>query len=261
MEKRQPRQPACLTVKDNIAITPHMRRITVTGDALKAYPDIDTTAYVKLLFDFDGNPLSVPPASLQDAQLRTYTIRQLDRSNGTMDIDMALHGEGVASGPASHWAKSAAPGDQICVGGPGSSKGLADSFDWVLFAGDMTSLPAISTYLEKLGPQTQGYAVIKVTTADDIQPLEKPAGVNVIWVTGANSLADEVASLSWLPGTPAAWVACEFSDMRALRQLLAKERRIPHDQLYISSYWREGRSEDQHKVDKRKDMEEYEAGA
>ena len=60
---------------------------------------------------------------------------------------------------------------------------------------------------------------------------------------------------------PAAWVACEFSDMRALRQLLAKERRIPHDQLYISSYWREGRSEDQHKVDKRKDMEEYEAGA
>ena len=47
--------------------------------------------------------------------------------------------------------------------------------------------------------------------------------------------------------------------MRGLRQLLVKERHVAHEQLYISSYWREGRSEDQHKVDKRKDAEAFEA--
>ncbi len=260
MEKRQPRQSACLVVKENREITPNMRRITLTGDALTQYPEIETSAYVKLMFDFDGNPLTTPPPSPKEAQLRTYTIRTLNREAGEMEIDMAIHGGGKASGPASYWATTASEGDTIVVGGPGSSKGLAESYDWVLFAGDMTSLPAISTYLEKLAPETVGHAVIKVTTADDIQALEAPAGVSVIWVTGENSLVDEVAAQSWHPGTPGIWVACEFSDMRALRQLLVKERHVAHEQLYISSYWREGRSEDQHKVDKRKDAEAFEAG-
>ena len=259
MEKRQPRHPACLVVKENRELTPNMRRITFSGEALKQYPEIETSAYVKLMFDFDGNPLTSPPASMKDAQLRTYTIRAINQNAGEMDVDMAIHGDGKHSGPASYWAASALEGDTIVVGGPGSSKGLAESYDWVLFAGDMTSLPAISTYLEKLAPETVGYAVIKVTTADDIQALEAPAGVSIIWVTGNDSLIDEVAALSWHPGKPGIWVACEFSDMRGLRQLLVKERHVAHEQLYISSYWREGRSEDQHKVDKRKDAEAFEA--
>ena len=259
MEKRQPRQPACLVVKENREITPSMRRITLTGDELKSYPEIVTSAYVKLMFDFDGNPLTTPPESKKEAQLCTYTIRTLNREAGEMDVDMAVHGNGKASGPASYWATTAEEGDTIVVTGPGSSKGLAENYDWVLFAGDMTSLPAISAYLERLSPEVTGYAVLKVATADDIQPLHAPGGVSVIWVTDDNSLVNEVAALSWYAGTPGIWVACEFSDMRALRQLLVKERHVAHEQLYISSYWREGRSEDQHKVDKRKDAEAFEA--
>ncbi|MBU3020584.1 siderophore-interacting protein [Aestuariibacter sp. A3R04] len=260
MEKKSPKKPACLTVVANEEVTPNMRRITLSGKALANYPNIDSAAYVKLFFDFAGNPLSVPPESMNEAQLRTYTVRSLDRQAQSISLDMALHGEGKQSGPASHWAKRASKGDKIIVGGPGSSKGLAEHYDWVLFAGDMTSLPAISVYLEKLPGSTQGYAVIQITSEEDKQVLVKPDGVEIKWVIGnAPSLADVVDGLNWLPGTPGIWAACEFSSMRALRSLFVKDRNIAHEQIYISSYWREGRSEDQHKADKRKDAEVFAA--
>ena len=45
--------------------------------------------------------------------------------------------------------------------------------------------------------------------------------------------------------------------MRKIRSWLKDEKEVPHSQVYISSYWREGRSEDQHKIDKRQDVEAF----
>ena len=55
---------------------------------------------------------------------------------------------------------------------------------------------------------------------------------------------------------PAVWAACEFSEMRALRKLFNQDMGIAREQVYISSYWKRGRSEEQHKVDKRQDQEQ-----
>jgi NADPH-dependent ferric siderophore reductase len=41
--------------------------------------------------------------------------------------------------------------------------------------------------------------------------------------------------------------------MRALRSYYRTERGVDRDQIYLSSYWRAGRTEDQHKVDKQAD--------
>ncbi|MBU2978120.1 siderophore-interacting protein [Alteromonas sp. C1M14] len=258
MKKKAPPRPICLSVVENNPITPHMRRIVLTGSALATYPAISTSAYIKLLFDLDGNPLDTPPSSKEAVQMRTYTIRALERQNKRLSIDMALHGEGSQEGPASHWAKHAQPGSSILVGGPGNGKPLAKHYDWVLFAGDMTSLPAIASHLEALPSNVHGYAVIQITSEEDKQLLKTPDNVQVKWVIGHGSqLVENVAQLPWLTGIPAIWAACEFSSMRGLRTLFRDQRQVPHSQLYISSYWREGRSEDQHKVDKRKDAEAF----
>lgn len=45
--------------------------------------------------------------------------------------------------------------------------------------------------------------------------------------------------------------------MRNIRRWLKDEKSLPHEQLYISSYWKKGRSEDQHKIDKRQNSEAY----
>ena len=43
--------------------------------------------------------------------------------------------------------------------------------------------------------------------------------------------------------------------MKALRSLLRDERGLGPDQLYISSYWKSGLTEDAHKVVKREDAQ------
>ena len=86
--------------------------------------------------------------------------------------------------------------------------------------------------------------------------IHKPDAVEIIWETKA-TLPEVVASLSWYEGLPAVWIACEFSDMRNIRRWLKDEKKLPHEQLYISSYWKKGRSEDQHKKEKRHDSEAF----
>lgn len=252
-------QPVLLTVASSHRLSENMQRLTLTANALTTYPDIGPGAYIKLFFDFSGTPLITAPDSPKDAAVRTYTIRALDKTSGTMTVDMVLHGEGGESGPASRWAEVAKPGDQILVGGPGSTKPLSQPADWVLLAGDITALPAISSYLEDLSGDTRGYAVVKVPSPQDCIELIKPEGVSVHWVVEQEGgiLADTVSQLTWLEGQPAVWVASEFSDMRELPRLMRNDKNVPHDALYISSYWRRGRSEDQHKVDKKADAEAF----
>lgn len=89
----------------------------------------------------------------------------------------------------------------------------------------------------------------------------KPAGIDIIWHIEENSvstLSDTVSQIS-LPDSPVcAWAACEFSNMRQLRKLFRQQWNLAHESIYISSYWRQGRSEDQHKVDKRNDQQAWE---
>jgi hypothetical protein len=45
--------------------------------------------------------------------------------------------------------------------------------------------------------------------------------------------------------------------MRAIRAWLKDEKAVAHECLYISSYWKKGRSEDQHKIEKKQDSEAF----
>lgn len=258
----QPKRPLVLQVQQTLSLSPSMQRLTLTGPELADFPEVAPGAYVKLMFTFDNQPVTWIPESLQEVQLRTYTVRFVDQAQRTLTIDMALHGADATAGPASHWATQAKPGDKITVGGPGSVKGLPTGYDWLLMVGDITALPAIASHLEQLPATTQGYAVIKVPEDQDKIELTKPPAMQVIWhveTEAVSTLSDTVSELTPAPGIVAAWAACEFSDMRALRTLFRQRWNINHEYLYISSYWRKGRREDQHKVDKQRDQQEWES--
>lgn len=244
MSKPQPRE---LIVIKKDQISPNMLRITLGGPNMSNFPEDQESGYVKLIFpNGDSKPL-----------LRTYTIRH--QRNNEIDIDFMLHQD---SGPASTWAQQAKINDAIMIGGPGPKKMIAQPADWHLLAGDMTALPAISVNLEQLPSNAKGYAVIEVVSADDILDIKHPKGVEIKWIINAHpgenntSLLDKVKSLPWLNGKVSAWVACEFSSMKSLRHFLKKEKALSNDALYISSYWKLGSNEDQHKVEKRNDAEE-----
>ncbi|MBR9908959.1 MAG: siderophore-interacting protein [Gammaproteobacteria bacterium] len=245
MSRPLPRELEVLATAD---ITPHMRRITLGGSGMATFPQEDQGgAYIKLVFPQQGGAKPL---------LRTYTVR--NQREGEIDVDFVLHD---APGPASRWATQAGVGDRILVGGPGPRKLINSDGDWCLFVGDMTALPAISVNLELLPADTRGYAVLEVLHEEDIQPLRAPQNLQLVWVVNPDPdpegrvLAERIAALPWLEGSPAVWAASEFNSMRELRRCFREVRPVEKKLRYISSYWKMGISEDQHKIDKKRDAE------
>lgn len=236
-----------------IDVTPNMRRIVFGGPDLSGFPTDALGGYIKLIFP--DEPRSNPKRPV----MRTYSIRAQDEGKGTISVDFALHAD--TGGLAMDWAMQAKPGDQIPISGPGRIKMAPPNADWYLIAADMTGLPAASCNLERLPADAKGYALFEVLSETDRQDLDLPKGLEVHWVINPDpdedktKLLQAVTALPWLPGTPFVWTACEFDTMRALRSYYRIERSVDRDMLYLSSYWRAGRTEDQHKVDKRKDAQ------
>jgi len=245
MAKSEPRE---LEVLNTLEVTPHLRRITLGGPGMASFPDDQASAYIKLIF---------PNEAAARPLMRTYTVRHQRASE--IDVDFVIHD---TEGPASKWAVETQPGDRILVGGPGPKKQVNEDADWFVLVGDMTALPAISMNLASLPATARGYAVIEVLDRADCQTLEKPENLEVVWVVNPRPdpsgqvLLHRVKQLDWLTGQPAVWAAREFQSMRNLRAYFKQEKQVPKPYLYVSSYWKMGNSEDQHKLAKRQDAEQ-----
>jgi NADPH-dependent ferric siderophore reductase len=246
MRKRPPQRTLSLLRKS--LVTPNMMRVTLGGDDLDGFPTGTDGGYVKLRLPDLHHP--------EETVVRTYTIRAQRTSE--IDVDFALHGDGKTGGPATRWALTADVGDTITLGGPGPAKPLIEPFERCLIVGDMTALPAISVNLEKLSQAARGKAVIEIISKDDIQPLAHPAGVEIDWVINPrpgsdNVLSNHVRNLPWEDASTYAWVACEFSTMKALRTYFRDVRNLDKNELYVSSYWKNGSDEDKHRKLKQAD--------
>ncbi|CAM3805914.1 siderophore-interacting protein [Parendozoicomonas haliclonae] len=252
-----------LTVESTTLLTPNMQRIVLSGTSLAEFPQPCESGYIKLLFLPDGRPVadeaSLAALNGQRPVMRTYTIRTFDANKLTITVDFALHGKDGHSGPASRWASSCEAGDTICIAGPGPVKLIHPEAEWFFLAGDITALPAISCNLEQLPQDAKGVAIIEVPDLADQQNLQAPAGIDIIWVTSQQALLDAALAQSWPEADVAAWCACEFSAMRQIRQFLKTDKQLPREKLYISSYWKQGSSEEEHKNVKRLDAETEEA--
>jgi len=241
--------PRELTVIRRERVTPSLQRVTVGGAGLDGFPSEQQGGYLKLFLGEDGKGRPI---------VRTYTIRH--QRADELDIDFALHGDD-AVGPATQWSLRAEPGETIAVGGPGAAKPLPNAHDFYLIAGDMTALPAIAVNLAALPENARGVAAIEVQNEADRLDLDKPDGVEIRWLVNREPgsqpdlLADELRSVALPQGNIAGWAACEFSSMRNLRALLRDDLGLRGPSLYISSYWKAGLVEDDHKIAKREDAE------
>lgn len=241
------KEPRLLSVSSIREITPNMRRISLSGADLADFPAGQESGYVKLMLEQDGKEVR-----------RSYTIRQFDAESRILHLDFMLHADG---GPASAWAMQAEVGSRIAVVGPGAKKLVDFSADWFLMAGDMTALPAISVNIEQLPSDAEGYIGIEVVSEADIQELPVPEAMQLHWVINSHAsrevfpLLDKVKEFEFLTGRPSMWVAGEFHTSRAIRRYLKLEKLVQRDQIYASSYWHLGLTDDQHKVAKQTDKD------
>ena len=245
-------------VKSVNDITPNMRRIVFGGPELKDFPKGKHGGYFKLIFP------DLPHSAPGEPVMRTFSIREHDEAKGEIAVDMALHGE--TGGVACDWSAKVKPGNRISISRPGMVRMAPANADWYLIAGDMTGLPAALCNLERLPPTAKGYAVLEITSEADKQNLNLPDGMELHWVINPaphaekTQLLDAIKALPWLDGVPFVWTACEFDTMRALRTYYRTERGVEKKALYLSSYWRAGRAEDEHRIDKRQDAQANEDG-
>jgi NADPH-dependent ferric siderophore reductase len=129
--------------------------------------------------------------------------------------------------------------------------------DWYLFAGDEAAFPAIAAGLEALPARpwaSPGWRRIRRRTPSpdgpgrDGDPLAVPPRPAR---RTTSLLADAVAAADWPAGRAEAFVHGERGAMKALRDVLFKQRGLERGQVSLSGYWAYGRAEDRFQAEKR----------
>ncbi|PRI12200.1 siderophore-interacting protein [Leucobacter massiliensis] len=187
-------------------VSPSFARITLGGDALRAFgnPERTLDQRIKLIFppgdgvlpelrdsgEWYAEWLALPEE--QRGSMRTYSIRRIElEPDGATRfvIDFVLHLADGATGPASLWASRARPGQELLVVAPrrGRLDGGGIEFEPagardLLLAGDETAAPAIARILEELPRDARGAAFIEVPLAEDRLAIDAPAGVELRWL-------------------------------------------------------------------------------
>lgn len=241
-----------LTVTSVRPLTPRMVRMTFTGDGLVdigTWPD----QQLKLLFPKPGGSALVsesPDVSVwyqaylampesERPWMRSFTVRSL--ADGVLTVDFVLHGD---NGPASAWAAVAKPGDVIGRFGPSADYARPlGTADLLVFAGDETALPAISSLLEVLPGSQRFLAFVEVA-----DPLEEQDVPGVRWVHRSAgddlvSVVPRVVSAVEVPSSVWVWLGGEAAAVRALRRHFVGLG-VSKKDIEFAGYWRRALTQD-----------------
>ncbi|MGP6170434.1 siderophore-interacting protein [Microbacterium sp. A196] len=285
-------------------VSPNFVRVTFGGSDLDDFgtPGDVFDARIKLVFppasgilpdidrdtdDWWGAYLAVPED--ERGSMRTYSVRSLNVADAATEVvvDFVLHLAPGLTGPASLWASNAAVGDELWIVGPRRGREDRSGIEFapgaasaVVLVGDETAAPAIARILEDSPRDARGIAFIEVPSADDVLPINAPAGVTVHWLprgdavhglrviptvldylgdTGHSEITVQDAEgedLVWETpvhsgsgesiGVAAAgvdryfWIAGESGVVTTLRRHLVKDLGIDRAQVAFMGYWRRG---------------------
>jgi NADPH-dependent ferric siderophore reductase len=255
-------------------ITPHMRRITLHGEALRGLeqhwrPEMLIRLYFpppghadppephfddagQLAFrttpDTEVSPFS---AVSEDPLVRAFTARRYRPEALELDIDFVLH---EAPGLAADWARRAVPGDRLGVVEfalpPGHAPATAHDADWYLMLGDEAALPAFHTNVEMFPPGTRVTAFIEIVDASEEQPVDTRADLSLTWLhrgdaaPGTSGLLQRAArEFDWREGNGFVWVCGEIKMVGEIRRFVREEHRLQRGEYKAQAYWRRGKTE------------------
>lgn len=259
------RKPKLATVVNIFELSANMQRVILQGEDFKSLQATDLGGYIKLMFHPEGHTDISILGEGERPVMRTYTISELDLDKGQISVDFVKHEADKThkavnkeqGGYAIHWAMNAKVGDTISIGGPGNSQIIDLNAKQVFMVADMTAIPAITEKLNKLEKNAVGHVVVQLTSPQDNPNWNLPASMQLHTVVGhqPSQLSDAVTQLSIDSQDVAIWCACEFTAMKAIRSHFNQHDAILREKSYFSSYWKQGVTEDGHKVIKKEDAE------
>ncbi|HEX7353682.1 MAG TPA: siderophore-interacting protein [Mycobacteriales bacterium] len=241
------RRPAPLraAVRRTTRLSPHLVRVTVTGEDLTRFRWAGPAGHLKLMLPEPGHTDVALPEPDDEGlvaldrsapiTMRTYTARRFDEERRELDLDVVLHGHG----PASAWAEQARLGDKLAVSVPRAAGFVQDpGANWLLLGGDASALPAIATILPTVTVPLAAY--VEIDDPADRIPLDRP----VAWLPRRGAPGEALAAAMLAHARPAGrgqvWVATEAGAVRHIRQGLL--RALDRDQVTTRGYWRTGQA-------------------
>lgn len=231
-----------------------MMRVTLAGAELAGFTVDRPAASVRLLLPSPGTAELVIPRwhgnefLLPDdtrAVLRTFTPRRVDSHHLELDLDVVLHGRGIAS----EWAATTQPGDPAAISGPGRGYEIDVTASRFVVAGDESAIPAITQVIEALPPHARAAVIIEVARADARISLPERPGVTTTWhdlPAGAppgDALVPAVCSVG-IDADTRVWVAGEAAAVQRIRRHVFTELEVPRGHCTIRGYWKHGRGGD-----------------
>ena len=249
--RREPPRFRSVVVRSVEQRSPRMQRIVLGGPELEGFEVAEPAASVRLLLpppgedaivlpEWDGNQFKLP--SGKRAPIRTFTPRHVDTERLQLTLDIVVHGGGVAS----EWARSAEPGTEAAISGPGRGYEIDAAASTFLLAGDETAIPAISQLLERLPPETAVQVHIEILDRRARLQLPSHPKAEVAWhelPRGSRAGDALVAAVEALDENPdAAWVAGEAASVQRIRKHLFDARGMARSAATVRGYWKMGRS-------------------
>lgn len=232
--------------------TPRLLRISLQGDELVGVDVPEPAASVRLLLPRHGagTGLEVPTWNgneflYDDSErppIRTLTPLDVDPTQGRLDVEVVLHGEGALS----RWAAARPLDDEVAISGPGRGFTVAGGeVQRLLLVGDESALPAIGQLLAAAPSGLRVDVVAEV--ADDARPdLPARPGTDVTWCTTVAGDVPGTAMIGAVEGREldeevTVWAAGEAAVVQRLRTLLT-DRGVPRSRMVVRGYWKHGRA-------------------
>ncbi len=233
-------------------LSPRLVRVTFTGPELDGLDVELPAASVRLLLPSPGSDDLVIPRwqgnefLLPDGRrpaIRTFTPRRVDPLTHELDLDIVIHGGGVAS----TWAEHAGPGLPAAVSGPGRGYVVDPAAPGLLLAGDETALPAISQLLEVVPTATRVQVHVEAARPDARLALPEHPLATVEWhdlapgAPAGDALVDAVGQAT-IAGDDRVWVAGEAAAVQRIRRHLFEQRGLTRSRATVRGYWKQGRT-------------------
>jgi NADPH-dependent ferric siderophore reductase len=237
-------------------VAPPMVRVTVSGPDFADFASTGPADHVKVCFPDAATGELVAPTPVgpgEDGIVRpdrasvSRDFTPLPRVAGgaiEVDLDFFVHPD---PGPASAWATTAQPGDELVLVGPRGSRRAPQDIDGLVLVCDETSLPAASRWIRDVPAGTTVDIVAAVSGAGEWVPGYLGAGPGIDVRThvvapdaGGDGILAALDSLPPIGDGTFVWAAGEASSLVPVRRHLRRTLGLPPAQAQISGYWRRG---------------------
>ncbi|MCI1019917.1 siderophore-interacting protein [Microbacterium sp. C5A9] len=259
-----------LTVLRTERLSAHWMRVTLGGGEIERFRPMGFDQWFRLFLPIGGDAgLDRVPAKanrmfgylkflrIPDGErpvMRNYSVRAYrpatPDAGAEIDVDFVLHGSAAdgTAGPASRWAETCEPGENVLIIDEGLTFNPQRGTDRVVLVGDETALPAIASICASLPSHATGTAIIEMPSDEDALEFSHPDGVDVVWIVRPHEFPPGSFALARLgelalPAAPFhAYAAGEQSLASGARKHLVGERGVDKNSVSFCGYWKIGAS-------------------